>query len=374
MIIAGEASGDLHASRLVRAMNDKDPSFFFFGIGGNALKDAGVRILFDSSELAVVGITEVFSKIPHIFKALSTSKNLLKSLRPELIILVDYPDFNFKVAAYAKKLGIPVLYYISPQIWAWRQGRLKKIKKIVDYMAVILPFEAEYYKKQNIPVSFVGHPLLEADAFQKNKEINIKKEDETNLYTIGLLPGSRYGEILRHLPVLLESAEILNNKLKNIKFIISRASSVKKEFVEDIVNKHRGRAEYELTSDSVINICAKSSLIVAASGTVTLETAITGTPMVIIYKMSAASYWLGRALISVPHIGLANLVAGKSIVPELIQSKASPENIAEKVYEMLNNPSELKKIREELFELRKKLGGIGASKRVTDIAAGMLNL
>jgi lipid-A-disaccharide synthase len=379
MIIAGEASGDLHGSHLVKAMRKKDQSLFFCGIGGQALKDAGTKILFDASRLAVVGITEVFSKIPDLLKGMTTAKRVLKTLRPDLLILIDFPDFNFHIAAAAKKIGIPVLYYISPQVWAWRSGRVKKIKELVDHMAVILPFEEDYYREHKIPATFVGHPLLDTDFFRSknfshacfsvDKALEKKVKD---FNVIGLLPGSRDKEISRHLPEMISAANILSKRKKNIKFIISVAPSAERSLVEGVVKRCQGPAAFELVSGGVDKVLERCDLVIAASGTVTLEAGIFGTPMIIVYKMSPVSYWLGRAMIEVKNVGLVNLIAGEEIVPELLQGDANPEKIADKVFGMLNDPAGLEEIRKKLLGIRDVLGGPGASERVADIAISML--
>ena len=369
MIIAGEASGDLHGSRLVTAMRNKNKALFFCGIGGQALKASGVRVLVDASELSVVGITEAFSKLPNLLKGMAVAKRTLKRLLPDLLILIDFPDFNLNVAAFAKKLGIPVLYYISPQIWAWRPGRVKKIGKLVDHMAVILPFEEDFYKKHEIPVTFVGHPLLDAN-FDYGKKVFENPDDDISV--IGLLPGSRDREIARHLPIMLGAAQILFKRINNLKFIISLAPGVKRKSVEEIVNKKKGAADFEIVSGHVRKIFEKSSVVIAASGTVTLESAIAGTPMVIIYKVSPISYWLGRVMIQVKHIGLVNLITGKKIVPELLQDQASPIRIADTVFNMLSDAPGLEKLRLELLQVKDARGGPGASERVADIAIGIL--
>ena len=235
MIIAGEASGDQHGAKLVRAMRHMDGSLFFFGIGGRALKNAGVKIIVESAALSVVGITEVFAKMPSLFRGLAAAKRSLKRLHPDLLILIDFPDFNLNVAALAKKCGIPVLYYISPQIWAWRPGRVRKIGKRVDHVAVILPFEEAFYRKHDIPVTFVGHPLIDA---LPPRAGTVSVRGESDPPVLGLLPGSRDREILRHLPVMLESARILWDRLGALKVMVSLAPSVQRDMVEHIIRMH----------------------------------------------------------------------------------------------------------------------------------------
>ena len=371
MIIAGEASGDLHGSKLVYAMREKNRNLFFFGIGGKALKDAGVRIVVDASQLAVVGLTEVFSKIPSLFRGMSVSKKLLKGLKPDLLIIIDFPDFNLNVAAAAKKTGIPVLYYISPQLWAWRSGRVNKIKKLVDHVAVILPFEADFYKRHKVRVSFVGHPLLDTH-LAPDELLTTALGGE--IPVIGLLPGSRDREIARLLPVMLQSARILLKRDKNIKFIISAASSVRRKFVEAIVEEHKGEHHFELVSEPVESVLKRSRLAVVASGTATLEAAIYGVPMIIVYKMSPVTYWLGRMLVRsrVKNFGLVNLIAGRGISPELLQGEVTPKKIADMSFEILNDDLGLEKTKNELLGIKDLLGGPGASKRVADIALSMM--
>jgi len=369
MIIAGEASGDLHGSKLVRAMRRKSQSIFFCGIGGQALKNAGVRILIDASELAVVGITEVLSKLPNLIKGMSLAKKLLKSLHPDLLILIDFPDFNFQIASTAKKIGIPVLYYISPQLWAWRSGRVKKIKRLVDHMAVILPFEEDFYRNHNIPVTFVGHPLLDSEL----PEVKSSYRDRADIVPIiGLLPGSRDSEIRRHLPVMLDAAKILAERIKNIKYIVSLAPGVEKNRIDVVAEECMQTIDLEIETGDVDRIFEKCDLVIAASGTVTLQAAIACVPMVVIYKISLLSYWLGRTMIRVEHISLANLIADKRVVPELLQNQASSGNIADMVFEMINDADGIRNLRKELSNIRDTLGGSGASERVADIAVSMM--
>ena len=333
------------------------------------MRQAGVRILFDSSELTVVGIAEVFAKIPSVLKGMGILKKLLKIIRPDLLILIDFPDFNLHLAGIAKKLGIPVLYYISPQIWAWRQGRVKRIGKLVDHMAVILPFEEQFYKQHNVTVTFVGHPLLDANLPPTEPRPITTDKDR---FIIGLVPGSRENEISRHLPVMLNAADILKERLKHVTFIISQANSIERKQIDAIVAGNRQWKNVEIVSDGVETVFERCDAIIAASGTVTLQAAIHGTPMVVIYKVSPLSYWLGRALIRVSNISLVNLVAGKQIVPELVQNEANPKNIATALEQIVNDPESLVDLQKQLFSLREGLGGRGASDRVAQIALEML--
>lgn len=370
MIIAGEASGDHHGAKLVKAIQKKDKGLFFCGIGDQALERAGVKILMRASELAVVGFTEIIAKLPKILEGLGIAKKLLRALRPDLLILIDFPDFNLRVAKLAKKLGIPILYYISPQIWAWRKGRVNQIRRRVDHMAVILPFEKEFYQKHGIPVTFVGHPLLDGDNPIINQTLTPDSGDGP---LIGLLPGSRDREVSRHVPVMLEAADILQKKLAGIRFAISVASSVDRQTVEELIQEHAAGLNLEIVAGRVEKILGRCRLAIVASGTATLETAISGTPMVVIYKLSPMSYWIGRALVrGVNAISLVNLIAGKALVAELVQKEADPEAIAAKAWELLENTAQRQQLQQELRQLRHCLGGSGASERVAEIALEML--
>jgi lipid-A-disaccharide synthase len=369
MIIAGEASGDLHGAHLVRAMRGLNPDLDFFGIGGSALRQAGVEVRVDNSEIAVVGVSEAISKINLLFRALRLAKQDLKKVCPALLILIDFPDFNLRVATAAKKLGVPVMYYISPQIWAWRTARVKKIKKLVDHMVVIFPFEVNFYRRWGVPVTFVGHPLLDSMPLEGLKKKTEAQSDEGVL--VGLLPGSRNEEITRLLPTMVEAAEILSEGIKGVRFAIPVASSVSRRVVEDIVQG--GRAKFSILSDSLQKVLSEATLVITASGTVTLETAIAGTPMIIVYKVSPLSYWLGKRMIRVKHIGLANLVAEKPIVPELIQHQASAQQIAGEALRMIKDERRLVQARLELRRVAERLGVPGASKRAAEVALSLLS-
>ena len=370
IIIAGETSGDLLGAKLVRAMQARHKNLFFCGIGGPELKDAGVRVLIDAAELTVVGITEVFGKLPAIYRGMARIKKLLRSLQPDLLILIDFPDFNLNIAAAAKKAGIPVLYYVSPQIWAWRPGRVRRIGRLVDHIAVILPFEESFYQRHNVPVTFVGHPLLDTDLPSIDEILSPKNSQNP---FVGLVPGSRESEITRHLPIMLDAAVILKQHFTTAGLIVSLAPGIDRRVFETIINRHALAGQVEIVACDIGQVLLRSDMIIAASGTVTLQAALFGTPMIIIYKVSPINAWVARALIRVDHIGLVNLVAGRKIVPEFLQHQASPENLASAVITMLSDGPGLHKLKRELLELRKNLGGAGASLRVADIAMHMLS-
>ena len=372
MIVAGEASGDLHGGNLVQAMHKIDPEISFYGVGGRNLKEAGVELIADAADMAVVGLTEVVFKLGMILKVMAQLKASLKKDRPDLIILIDYPDFNLPLAKAAKKYGIKVFYYISPQVWAWRRGRIGKIKKIVDRMAVILPFEADLYREAGVDVTFVGHPLLDVVRTKYPRKEALRRFDlREEMTTVGILPGSRQSEVTRLLPVMLGAAEIIEKKIKDVQFVLPLADTLDIAFVSQIIAKHS--VAVRLIPNEVYDVIGCTDIAMVASGTATLETALMETPMIIIYKVSAPSYYVGRMVINVDHIGLVNIIAGKAIVPELIQFEASPEKIAAEVIDILTSKGRMEYIKAELKKIRNMLGSQGAAERVARLAYDMIN-
>lgn len=369
MIIAGEASGDMHGAKLAQSMKRFAPDTFLFGIGGHAMKAEGVDLLVDSRTLSVVGITEVLSKLKTIRQALVIVRRALTRLRPDLLILIDFPDFNFQAAGYAKKNGTPVLYYISPQIWAWRQNRVRKIKRLVDHMAVILPFEASFYRKHGVPVTFVGHPLLDRIPPQQSAPA---QPSVLTAPVIGLLPGSREKEVTTLLPGMIAAARQIKRRLPKAQFLISCAESIDESLVSDIVANCAQQLPVTMVHGPVAGIFKQSQLLVAASGTVTLEAALYGVPTIIVYSVSPLSYWLGKRLIKVRHIGIVNLIVQKALLPELIQEDATPEGICEAALRILGDPHKHRQMKMELSRVRDLLGGAGASNRVARIALSMI--
>jgi lipid-A-disaccharide synthase len=367
-VIAGEASGDLHGAHVIEALRRRNSDIVVSGAGGTAMKCAGANLVVDAKELSVMGITAVLVKAPQIIKLMMRLKRFLAQTQPDVLILIDFPDFNIHLAGYAKKLGIPVLYYVSPTIWAWRSKRIFKIKKRVDHMAVILPFEKPIYEKHHVPVTYVGHPLLDDAA---DHPIINRTHLNADRPTIALLPGSRMDEVRRLLPNMLKAAQILRNRIPNARFVISRAPSIEELLIrqmQDAVSLQQSK----IVTDPVRKIFDRSDLAIVASGTASLEAAIYGIPTVIAYRVSSFSYWLGNKLVAVPYIGMANLIAGKRIFPELIQDEATAENMADAAYRLLSDPAAYAKILSEIKKIQHMLGRAGASDRVATIAYELL--
>ena len=371
LLVAGEVSGDLHGSYLVEAIQSIDPEIQFFGVGGEGLKRAGMRLLHHSQSLSVVGITEVFVKLGSILKALRTLKRSLEREKPDLVILIDFPDFNLRLAKIAHRRGIPILYYISPQIWAWRPKRIELIARLVKKMVVLFPFEVPLYETAGIDVEWVGHPLLDIVKPTLSKEMAFRQFGlDPKRRTVGLLPGSRLHEIERLLPPLLDSAHLLQREIPDLQFVIPLAPGIPKTTLSFHMNNISVPVKVvEGFTYDVMNLC---ELLITASGTATLEGAILGKPMIIIYKVSFSTYWIGRALVRVNHIGLPNLVAEKEIALELIQKDVNPQRIVEEAFRILRDPLLSRKMTESMGEVRHKLGEPGAAERAARIVCSML--
>lgn len=371
LLVAGEVSGDLHGSYLLEAVHEIDPEVEFFGIGGENLKKKGMRLLYHLNSLSVVGVTEAIFKLKEILSALKEVKNSILREKPNLIILIDFPEFNLRVARMAQRRGISVLYYISPQLWAWRPKRIKTIARCVKKMVVFFPFEVPLYKRAGVDVEWVGHPMLDIvkPTYSKEEAIEIFGIQKDRR-TIGLLPGSRIDEIKRLMPVLLRSAHILQNEMPDLQFIIPLAHGISEGSISPWMKNApiSVRVIKGFTYD-VMNI---SDLLITASGTATLEGAILEKPMIIIYKVSWFSYLIGRALINVDHIGLVNLVSGREVSPELIQGNANPEKIAKEALRILRDPNLLRKMTDGMSALRQGLGEPGAVKRAAKIVTSLL--
>jgi len=372
LLVTGEASGDLHGSHLVKHLKRLDPSLRIYGIGGEELRKAGMEILFHAQELSVVGIVEVCARLPQIVRAFQTLKREIVSSPPDLLILIDYPDFNLRIAAVARKHRVPVLYYISPQIWAWRQNRVKKIARLVDQMAVVFPFEAPFYEQHGVPVQFVGHPLMDREVPVMDTQALLQQFAMKSQWPIvGLLPGSRKSEIDRLLPVMLGAAVLIHEEFPQAQFIIPVAPGIREEDIKERVKQH-GLA-VSIVKDQLHQALHICHLVLVASGTATLETALMKKPMIIMYRIALLTYLVGRLMIRVPTIGLANIVAGKQIVPELIQGDASPQRIFQEAAALLKDAKRMTAMEQELTRVGELLGSRGASERVAGIAYDMIN-
>ncbi len=371
MLVAGEVSGDLHGAHLVEAIQKIATEIEFFGVGGEHLKERGMRLLHHVHSLAVVGISEALRKLRTALNTLRELKEAMEKEKPDLLILIDYPEFNLRLAKIACQKKIPVLYYISPQIWAWRPGRVKTIAKRVNKMVVLFPFELPLYQAAGVDVEWVGHPLLDIvkpsltrqEAFQ---QFGIDPEQKT----VALLPGSRIQEVVKLLPPMLTSAAHLQREIPKLQFLLPLAPGITETHLHPILNQ--APASITVVNGLNYDVMAVSDLMITASGTATLEAAILGKPMVIVYKVSRLTYWVGRALIRVKHIGLVNLIAGKEIARELIQQEVKPERIAEEALRLLRDPELYAKTVESLGEVRQALGKPGAAHRAARIVLSLL--
>ena len=365
LIVAGEASGDLHAANVVQELLRRAPHLTVEGIGGDRMRQAGVRLHAHAGDLAVVGVVEVLHKLPALLRAYRSMVRLLRERPPDLLILVDFPDFNLLLASRAYRLGIPVLYFISPQVWAWRTGRIRAIARHVRRLLVIFPFEEEFYRQRGVEVRYVGHPLLDRlSPAPAMDEVLRRLELEHSATVVGLLPGSRIGELTRHLPLLLRATRRLMMDRPDLRVIIAAAEGLPLDLIGSYLKQETLSAR--VVQGRTHEVIAASDLILVASGTATLEAAIIGTPMVIVYRLALVSWLLGRLLIKVPYIGMVNLVAGKSVVPELIQFEATPERVADKARALLESPERRRRMQERLNEVRDRLGPPGAVSRTVD--------
>jgi len=371
LLVAGEVSGDLHGSHLVDAIHRIDPEVCFFGVGGEGLDRSGMKLLYSAHSLSVVGVTEVFIKLRSILKALRGLKKSLEQERPDLVILIDFPDFNFRLAKIAHRRGIPILYYISPQVWAWRPRRIRLIARWVKKMVVLFPFEVPLYEAAGVDVECVGHPLIDIVKPTFSKEVASQKFGlDPKRRTVGLLPGSRIHEVERLLPPLLASAHLLQKEIPDLQFILPLAPGLPETILSSYIENIS--VPVKVVKGFNYDVMNLSDLLITASGTATLEGAILGKPMIIIYRVSFLSYWIGRALIQVDHIGLVNLVAGKEIAPELIQQDVHPQRIAEEALLILRDPILSRKMTDSMGEVCQKLGEPGAAQRAARIVISLL--
>lgn len=363
LISAGEASGDRLGAGLARALRARVPEIELVGMGGDEMAEAGVRLVQHAKDVAVVGLVEVLAHLPALRRVMVHLGHVLENDRPDLVIPVDFPDFNLRLASRAHRAGIPVVYFVSPQVWAWRRGRVRRIRSVVRRMLVLFPFETRFYEEAGVPVTFVGHPAIEHLASPPPREELLARIGlEPGKQTIALLPGSRKGEIARHLPVLLEAARLLRRRHPDLQFVIPRARTLPEGLLEDEVLRSGVPGVRVHLGDypAILTLCSAG---VVASGTATLDAALAGMPMVVIYRMRPMSYLLGRRLVRVDHVALPNLVAGYRLVPELIQSECTPEKVAAALEAYVEPSAAAREVRLGLALLRERLGARGVFDR-----------
>jgi len=370
MLVVGEASGDVHGARLVEALHQRDSTLKVFGVAGDELERTHFEVLFSVAQLTGMGFVELAGKLRTLWRAYHLLKQALLERRPNLLVLIDFPDFNLRLARFAKSLGIPVLYYISPQIWAWRQGRVKKIARSVDHMAVVFPFEAAFYRRHQVKTTFVGHPLLDTVKVTESRESVLTKIGlDAKKLTVALLPGSRHGEVSRHLGVMRDAALRLQRE-KNIQFFCVRASTIALSDLQALLAEtNRSIPVVDETRYNAINA---ADLVWTASGTATLEVGLLGKPMIIVYRMAWLTWALAKLLVRVEHFGMVNLIAEERVVPELFQTDVNVDRLVRESRRLLDDDMLRVGIGEKLSKLRERLGAPGAAGRVADLAVTMM--
>lgn len=359
LIISGEASGDLHGSSLIRELKILLPETEFFGVGGMNMQNAGLKMLYHSDNLNFMGFVEVIRHLPFIKKVQRHLIDEVIKRKTKYAILIDYPGFNLSIAKKLKSLGVKIFYYISPQVWAWGQNRVKKIKKLIFKMFVLFPFEEEFYKKKGVDAEFVGHPLiskLNSYKFLKKNELYEKLELEQDKEILLLMPGSRKHEVSLIFPVIFSAAEKISEKF-NLQIVVACSNSIEKNFIKQTVNSEN----YKIISGFTYDLMKHSKFGIIKSGTSTLEAGLIGLPMIIVYKANYLSYLIGMLLIKVKNIGIVNILLGKTIVPELLQSEVNEANILRIASDLLFYPNKIDSMKQELSKLSQILGKKNAS-------------
>ncbi len=365
MFSAGEASGDVHAAAVARALRDADPSVEMFGMGGRAMAAAGVHLLRDIDDLGVIGIAEVVRRLPFFFRLRDELAAAVRRERPDVLVCVDYPGFNMRLARTVHAQGVPVVYYIAPTIWAWHESRGHAIARDTDAVACIFPFEEAAYRAMGAHATFVGHPLL--DTVRPTRSVEAAMRDfgaRASARRVLLLPGSRRQEIERLLPSMLEAVRILGDR-QEIQCFLPRATTIARERLESLIAA--AGVEVTVTEGGVYDLMQIADAALAASGTVTLEAALMGLPTVLVYRVSSLTYWLGRRLVKTPYIGLPNIVAGRGVIPELLQDDATPTRMAEELTPLLSDGPRRREMVAALGEIRTRLGTPGAVMRVAEL-------
>lgn len=374
MIVTGEASGDLHGAKLIAAARALSPEMTFFGVGGRRMAAAGCDILIPAEELAVMGIIEVVGHFPVIWRAFRRLKKELNGPRkPDALVLIDFPEFNLRLARQAHKAGVPVLYYVSPQVWAWRQGRVKKIAAIVDSLAAIFPFEPALYKGHDIRVNYVGHPLLDEFATVAGRvDLREVLKIPAAKKLVGLFPGSRRNELRYMLATLAATARLIHAREPEAHFLVPVASSLTTDEVRSQFPSDLPVTFVEADTATIYDVAGSCDTILSVSGTVTLQIALTGTPMAILYKLSPLSYAIGKRLVRVDHIGLPNIVAGTRVVPEFVQEMATPQALADEALHVLSDVNYARAMQNGLRTVQARLGAPGCARRVAKMLSDMI--
>ena len=370
-IVAGEPSGDMIGSLLVKQLLQQRPNTKITAIGGDELARAGAEVRFNIvRDLAIIGFAEVIAKFPQIRKLFRNTVDYLREHRPEMVVLIDYPGFNLRLAREAHRLGIKIVYYVIPQIWAWHKSRINKIKEYVDQSLVILPFEEKLLQEAGANVRYVGHPLLDIMILTMGRdEVFERFEFDPSKKLIGILPGSRRREVDSLLPIMLEAAEKIQAEDPNVQFVLPLASTVKRERVDGhLASAH---VDVKVVNSYRYNVRSVMDMALVASGTATLETGLLQCPMVILYRVAYPTWLMAKMLVKVPYAGLINIVAGDMVVPELIQDMCTAQNAADRCLRILSDPAEVKRIKYQLAGVKEKLGGPGASRRAAESILGL---
>jgi lipid-A-disaccharide synthase len=371
LIVAAEASADLHAARALEELRKLRPDVRAFGVGGPRLRAAGLETLYPAEDLNVMGIAEVLPKIPRILGVLRGLREAAGRRRPAVALLVDSPDFNLRLAKHLKRQGVKIVYYVSPMIWAWRRGRARKIAKVVDRMLCILPFEERFYEGTGVSARFVGHPFAEralpGDVASYRDALGLP----AGRTTIALLPGSRRSEVARILPPMLDAAERIKALHPDVQFVVPVAVTLQEGALRPALSLH-ATLDVRLVAGRADEVVGASDAALVKSGTSTLETALMQRPMVVVYKMAWLSYWVARLLVRMSHFALVNILAGRTVVPELLQQEASPERMAAEIERLLSDPGARRAQLDGIAEVRRSLGEPGAARRVAEEIDGVL--
>jgi len=371
MISCGEPSGDLYAGALTTALRDLQPDLDVFGFGGPQLAAAGASLLGSYEGLSVTGLSEVIRTLPRTWRMYRALLAQAERRRPDVFVAIDFADFNFRLGQALHARGIPVVYYIGPQLWAWRPGRMRTIKRFADKVLVIFPFEQTLYEQAGVPVEFVGHPLIDLIRPQPPRAVVLLQHGlSATARTVALLPGSRHNEVQRTLPVLLQASARLREAEPDLQFLLARAPGLDDHLFDDLQRHHLPIAVHQGDTDAVL---AASDVVITASGTATVQTALHGKPMVIVYRLSSLTYRLGRPFVNVSTFGMVNLIAGRTIVPELIQDQCTAERVAVETLRVLRDPAHAAAVRRDLADVVRALGGPGASSRAAAAVLAQAN-